>query len=111
MIRVSFFYPNTQESSFNLDYFMHKHIPVLEEALKPAGLVSVEIERGIGTPIPDVPVPFSIIEHLMFNNFEEMQTAMGEHGQELMADVVNFTNVQPMVQINKIVPMPVEVEA
>jgi uncharacterized protein (TIGR02118 family) len=103
MIRVSFLYPNTKESSFNLDYFLKKHIPATEEVLKPAGLVKVEVDRGIGTPEPDEPVPFSIVEHLMFSNFEEMQTAMGEHSRELMEDVPNFTNVKPVVQINRMI--------
>lgn len=103
MIRVSFFYPNTRESGFDLDYFLQKHIPATEEVLKPAGLLAVEVDRGIGTPIPDEPVPFSIIEHLMFNNFEEMQTAMGEHSEQVMADVANFTNVKPLIQINRVV--------
>ena len=101
MIRVSFFYPNTAQSGFDLDYFLQYHLRKVEEVLKPAGLVDVQVDRGIGTPDPDTPVPFSVIEHLMFNNFEEMQTAMGEHGQELMADVPNFTNVEPLVQINR----------
>jgi uncharacterized protein (TIGR02118 family) len=57
----------------------------------------------MGTPMPNEPAPFSVITHLIFNNFEEMEMAMGEHGQELMADVPNFTSVQPVMQISKMV--------
>jgi len=102
MIRISIFYPNTPESQFNLEYYLHTHIPRVEEVLKPLGLVNMEADRGIGTSMPSDALPFAVIEHLMFNNFEEMQTAMGEHGLELMTEVSNFTNVRPLVQINRV---------
>lgn len=102
MIRVSIFYPNTPESKFNLEYYLHTHIPKVESILKPLGLESVEADRGLGTSMPSDPLPFAVVEHLTFNNFEEMQTAMGEHGGELMTDVSNFTNVRPVVQINRV---------
>jgi uncharacterized protein (TIGR02118 family) len=102
MIRVSIFYPNTQESLFNLDYYLTQHIPMLEHQLRPAGLEKIEVDEGIGTPMPGQPVPFSVIEHLIFDNFENMQMALGEHSEALMADVPNFTNVLPLVQINKV---------
>jgi uncharacterized protein (TIGR02118 family) len=103
MIRVSFFYPNTPESSFDLDYFLNQHLPKVEAALKPEGLTRMEIDRGIGTPNPETPLQYAVIEHLLFNNFEEMQCALGTHSPELMADMPNFTNVKPVVQINSVV--------
>jgi uncharacterized protein (TIGR02118 family) len=112
MIRVSIFYPNTPESQFDLEYYLHTHIPKVEEVLRPLGLVNLEADRGIGTSMPSDPLPFAVVEHLMFNNFEEMQTALGEHGRELMTDVSNFTNVRPLVQINRVeyAPLHKEVE-
>ncbi len=103
MIRVSIYYPNTTASKFNLEYFLTQHVPLVEGRLRPVGLERVEIDEGIATPKPDDPVPFSVVEHLVFNNFEEMQTALGENSEMLMADVPNFTNVEPMVQINRVV--------
>lgn len=103
MIKVSFFYPNTQESKFNLDYYLTQHIPMLREQLEPQGLVSVEIDEGIGTPKPDSPVPFVVVEHLFFNNYEQMQMALGTHSEVLMTDLTNFTNIEPLVQINRVI--------
>jgi uncharacterized protein (TIGR02118 family) len=103
MIKVSIFYPNSQESKFNLDYYLAHHIPMLKKQLEPEGLKGVEIEEGIGTPKPGSPAPFSVVEHLIFNNYEEMQMALGTHSDMLMADVANFTNTEPFVQINRVI--------
>lgn len=101
MISVSILYPNTEESRFNLDYYLTRHIPMLQSLLDPMGLEKVVVEEGLGTPMPNVPAPFSVMAHLIFNNLEEMEMSMGHHGPTLMEDVPNFTNVLPIVQISR----------
>jgi uncharacterized protein (TIGR02118 family) len=101
MVTVSIFYPNTPESRFDLSYYVTQHIPKMEQMLKPMGMQRVIVEQGIGTPMPDVPPPYSIIAHLIFNNMEEMEMGMGHCSETLMADVPNFFNLQPMVQISR----------
>ena len=101
MITVSVFYPKTADSNFNLEYYMTKHVPMIEQLLKPMGMKAVVVEQSIGTPMPDVPAPFSIVARLEFNNMEEMEMGMGHHSEALMGDVPNFSNVQPVVQIGK----------
>lgn len=101
MITVSILYPNTSESTFNLDYYMNNHVPMVERLLKPMGLQDVVVEQSVGTPMPGVPAPFSIVARLDFNNVEEMEMGMGHHGEALMRDIPNFSNVQPIVQIGK----------
>lgn len=101
MIVVSVFYPKTAESQFDMGYYKAHHLPMIEGLLKPMGLQGVAVDIAVGTPMPDVPAPFSVVAHLMFNNMEEMEMGMGHHGAALMQDVPNFTNVQPLVQISK----------
>ncbi len=101
MISVSIFYPNTEESKFNLEYYVTQHVPMVEKLLKPMGMDKLVVEQAMGTPMPNEPAPFSVIEHLLFNNLEEMEMGMGHYGPNLMRDVANFTNVKPVVQISK----------
>jgi uncharacterized protein (TIGR02118 family) len=101
MITVSIFYPNTLESLFNLEYYQTQHLPLIERLLKPMGMEQVMVDQAVGTPMPGISAPFSVIAHLIFNNLEEMELAMGRHGETLMEDVPNFTNVKPLVQINR----------
>lgn len=101
MFSVSIFYPNTKESLFNLEYYVTQHIPMIEKLLKPMGMEEVLIDEALGTPMPYEPPPYSVVAHLIFNNYEEMEMGMGHCGEKLMKDVPNFTNVKPIVQISK----------
>ncbi|MBI4240883.1 MAG: EthD family reductase, partial [Candidatus Rokubacteria bacterium] len=51
---------------------------------------------------PGAPAPFVYIAHLYFNSVADCQKAMGAHGKEIMADVPNYTNIQPQVQVSEI---------
>jgi hypothetical protein len=37
------------------------------------------------------------------DSLEGFQTGMKEHGKDIMADVPNYTNLQPQVQISEMV--------
>ena len=51
---------------------------------------------------PGSPAPFVCIGHVYFNSLDEFQSAMKAHGRELFADVPNFTDIQPQIQISEI---------
>jgi uncharacterized protein (TIGR02118 family) len=40
--------------------------------------------------------------HLFFDSVEAFQAAFGPHVKAIMADVPNYTNVQPAVQISEV---------
>ena len=40
-----------------------------------------------------------MITGLIFNTTDELGTGMGTHGPELLGDIPNFTDVQPLTQI------------
>ena len=52
---------------------------------------------------PGAPAPFVCVGHLYFDSVADFQAAMKPHGQELFADVPNFTNIVPQVQISEII--------
>ncbi len=100
MIRVSVVYPSGPEVKFDWQYYMDKHIPAVKK-LTPMGLVRVEVDKGMGSAQPGVPAPFLCMAHLHFNSMGDMQKCMAM-SNELMADVPNFTNIQPQIQISEI---------
>ncbi|MCU1400240.1 MAG: hypothetical protein JWN62_3349, partial [Acidimicrobiales bacterium] len=59
--------------------------------------VAGEIDKGISGPnVAAV--------HFFFESMEQMQTALGEPGTaEIMADVANYTNITPVMQISEVV--------
>ncbi len=103
MIRVSAMYPNTPNGKFDLDYYAQKHMELVASRLKPMGLQRFEVDKGIATATPGDPAPFVAIGHLYFNSMDEFQKAFGTHAQEIMADVPNFTDIEPQFQISEVV--------
>ncbi len=103
MIRVSVMYPSGEGKRFDYDYYAKKHMTLVKQRLGSAGLVRLEVDRGVGGGAPGAPAPFACVGHLYFNTLEEYQKAIKPHGRELFADVPNFTNITPQVQISEII--------
>jgi uncharacterized protein (TIGR02118 family) len=40
---------------------------------------------------------------IVFNSIEDFQKSFGAIGNEIMADVPNYTNIEPQMQISEIV--------
>lgn len=102
MICLTVFYPKTTDSTFDLDYYASKHAPLLMERLTPLGLTKFDYETGLAGGTPNTPPAFAAIGRLHFATLEDLQTGLGTHGPELVADIANFTNVEPIMQISQI---------
>jgi uncharacterized protein (TIGR02118 family) len=103
MIRVSVLYPGKEGARFDHAYYRDKHMPMVQERLGKLGLVRTEIDRGLAGGAPNSPAPYPCIGYLYFNSLDDFQKGMGAHGKELMADVPNYTDIAPQVQVSEIV--------
>jgi len=45
---------------------------------------------------------FACTGNLYFNTVADFQQAMAAHGAELQADIPNFTDIMPQLQINEV---------
>jgi uncharacterized protein (TIGR02118 family) len=102
MIRVSVLYPKKSDSTFDMDYYLNKHVPMVVSRLTPTGLVKGEIDEGMGGFPPGQPAPYAVVGYLTFERMEDFQLGFARHGAEIMGDVPNFTNIQPVVQISRV---------
>ncbi len=96
MIRLSVLYPKTDGASFDHDYYRDKHIPL---AVKTWGLDSgaAEIDKGVDGP-------YVAAVHFRFESLAALQAAMGSPATgEVIADVANYTTIQPVMQTSEIV--------
>lgn len=100
MIRLTVLYPKTADSQFDLRYYLDKHIPLVRERLEPFGLTGIDMQEGLGAA--DAPPPYAMITGLAFNSTDELERGMGTHGAELLGDIPNFTNVQPVTQVCRV---------
>ena len=103
MIKVSVLYPNEEGKSFDLDYYMNKHMPMVHRLCDPLGLIRSEVEKGVSSADPNAPAPFTVVGHLVFNTADEVHNAFKTHGHEIMGDIKNYTQIQPQFQIAEIV--------
>jgi uncharacterized protein (TIGR02118 family) len=101
MINLSVLYPHKDGARFDLDYYLTKHMPLVRERCG-AALKAVSVEQGLAGVAPDSPPAFVAVTHLGFASVDELQSVLGAHGAELMADVPNFTNIEPALQVSEV---------
>jgi uncharacterized protein (TIGR02118 family) len=102
MIRVTALYPKTATSRFDKDYYLNKHILMVKERLTPTGLLGIGADEGLGTLTPGEPPAYEMIGYLEFASVEDLQKSLAAHGAEIIADIANYTDVQPIIQVNRI---------
>ena len=101
MIKVSALYPNRPRKTFDIDYYCDKHIPMILELLGDS-LKGAAIEHGLSGVGPGSPPTYIAMGHLYFNSIEEYQNSFGPHSDQILADVPNYTDIQPIVQISEV---------
>jgi uncharacterized protein (TIGR02118 family) len=101
MIKLTVLYPNTENSHFDMDYYLQKHTPLVKDRLTPLGLTNVELSAGVAGMAPGAAAPYAMITNLCFNSMEGLQQSLMTHGAELIADIANFTNVQAEMLITQ----------
>jgi uncharacterized protein (TIGR02118 family) len=100
---MSVYYPSQPGVTFDHAYYGGAHRRLVEELLGPRGLVRVEIERGVAG-YAGGPAPYVAVGHLLFDSLASLGAAWDARGGEVVADVPNYTNASPVVQISEIVP-------
>ena len=98
MIKVGVFYP--QSGKFDWDYYVNKHTPMIKR-LMPT-MKKVEIEKGIAGGAPGTNATYQCVCNLHFDSVEAFQAAFGPHAGEIMGDIANYTDAQPIVQIGEV---------
>jgi uncharacterized protein (TIGR02118 family) len=101
MIKVSVFYPNTAGSTFDMAYYLKKHMPMVQQKLGGA-LKGASVEHGLGGAQPGSPPSYLAMGHLLFDSVEAFQTAWGPHAASIVGDVPNYTNTQPTIQVSEV---------
>jgi uncharacterized protein (TIGR02118 family) len=100
MVIVSVCYPRHSDSRFDYDYYLRTHVPLVESRWGGMGLVKAKLMRGDLTLDGGGPA-FELIALLTFSSMEAVEAALAAHGDEILADIPKYTNVQPLIQINQ----------
>jgi len=101
MIKVSVFYPDREGSKFDMNYYCKTHMPMVRQKLG-AACKGAAVEQGIAGATPGSRPGFIAMGHLYFDSMEAFQTTFGPHAEAIMADIPNYTDIQPTIQFSEV---------
>ncbi len=101
MIKVTLLYPNGEGKTFDMNYYSNKHMPMVASLLGDS-LKHLAIDRGIAGRTPEDSVPYLAIGYLYFDKLSAYQNSFGPNVEQIVNDVPNYTNIQPVVQISEV---------
>ena len=102
MYKVSVMYPNGDGATFDHAYYRDRHMPMVAQKLG-AALARYTVDKGIAGGEPGAPPAYVASCSLFVESLEAFQAGMAAHGRAIMADVPNYTNVQPQIEITEVV--------
>lgn len=89
-------YPAKPDARFDFEYYMSRHAPLVKAAWSP---VEVVVRKGVSDPGGGQP-PFLLTADIVFASRDALNAAMASpRTGEVVADVANFTDIQPVTQI------------
>jgi uncharacterized protein (TIGR02118 family) len=102
MIKVSVMYPNTPGARFNHDYYRDTHMPLVKARMGDA-CKFYTVDKGLGGGAPDTPATYVGMCHIFCDSVAKFQAGFGPHAAEIMGDIPNYTDLQPVIQISEVV--------
>jgi uncharacterized protein (TIGR02118 family) len=102
MIKVSVMYPNSPGAKFDHAYYRDTHMPMVKRKMG-AHLKSYTVDKGVAGGTPSAPASYVAMGHLLCESAEAFQAGFGPHATDIMADIPNYTNVSPVIQMSEVV--------
>jgi uncharacterized protein (TIGR02118 family) len=102
MIKVSVMYPFGPNSRFDHEYYRDKHMPMVQ-ALLGESCSYYTIDKGLaGGDSGSLPTYVGACQ-IFSASMEVFQAGMGKHGAKILADIPNYTDIKPVIQISEVV--------
>ena len=98
---ITVLYPNTDGVRFDFNYYKMKHATLITR-LYGKGIARYELRKGVSAPDGGKP-PYVATVNFWIGSQDVFYAAQAKHTAELIADVPNFTNVLPTIQIDEVV--------
>jgi uncharacterized protein (TIGR02118 family) len=102
MIKVTVMYPNAPGAHFNHEYYRDKHMPLVKNRMG-AGCKFYTVDKGLSGAAPGTSATYIGMGHIFSESVEAFQASFGPHAQEIMADIPNYTDQTPIIQISEVV--------
>jgi uncharacterized protein (TIGR02118 family) len=97
VFHVNVLYPQTDDSKFDMDYYLKTHMPLVKSKWSSFGLKGYTVTQA--QPGPDgAPPQYSVCAVLHWDSANDVGKALGDQSTagEIMGDIPNFSNKQPV---------------
>lgn len=98
---ITVLYPNGPDIHFDFDYYVSRHKTLIER-LYGSCIARYEVRRGM-TGAEGAPPPYKAVISIWIADQAAFDAAGAQHGATLIADVPNFTNTMPTIQVDEVV--------
>ena len=102
MIKVSVMYANTAGARFDHEYYRDKHMPLVKARMGDS-CKYYTVDKGLAGGTPGTPATYVVMCHIFCDSVDAFQSGFGPHTQEIMADIPNYTDLSPVIQISEVV--------
>ena len=100
MFCVSVAYPRQDGGTFNFEYYTKQHVPLVAR-LVGANAIKAEVRKGVASPDGSAPA-FVCLANFWIKSAQDFQTTLATHGKEIMGVIPNFSNIQPILQVDEV---------
>jgi len=103
MIRISILYPHRPDGCFDMEYYLHTHMPMSIRLLGAhPGFKGVSVEQGLGGALPGSEPVYKAMCHFLFDSLEDFLEAFSPNAAVLQGDMPNYTDIEPVIQFNQV---------
>jgi uncharacterized protein (TIGR02118 family) len=102
MIKVSVMYPYEPGARFDHEYYRDKHMPLVQALLGESSSYYT-VDKGLAGGEPDSTPAYVGMCHIFSKSIESFQAGMGREGSKILADISNYTDIKPVIQISEVV--------
>ena len=102
MIKVSVMYPTTPGARFDHDYYRDRHMPLVKR-LMGEKCKYYTVDKGLSGAAPGSPATYVAMCHIFSDSVEAFQAGFGPHAEQILADIANYTDLSPVMQISEVV--------
>jgi uncharacterized protein (TIGR02118 family) len=101
VIKVSVFYPNKPGARFDHAYYRDKHMPMVKSRMG-GHCKYYTVDKGLAGGTPGSAPIYIGMCHIFCESIDSFQAGFGPHAAEIMNDIPNYTDLEPVIQISDV---------
>jgi uncharacterized protein (TIGR02118 family) len=101
MIKVSVMYPNGPGIKFDHAYYRDKHMPMVKVKMG-SHCKFYTVDKGLAGGAAGTDAPYIAMGHLHCESMDAFNAGFGPHATEIMGDIPNYTNSQPVILFSEV---------